>query len=421
MTVFATWRAHRRLWKNQWRDREAIRRWQSARLQRLVESAGRHVPYYRDLLARARVTPESIRSVDDLARIPITTKRELQAQHPRSLLDLRAAAGRLSPQHSSGSTGRPFTVQYDRGFRALRDALFLRALRTAGYRFGSKLMLVTSARPSPTSWLRPRWRYASIEEGPADLCRTFLEFAPEILYGCVTPLRLLAEELIARGYTYRPPLGVVTTAETLDSGTRRILAESFASPVFDVYGLTEMGVVGWECAEHGGYHLAEDTTIVEFVPFGVGGECRLVMTNLELLAMPFLRYDTGDLGVLDQTARCRCGRTFSLLRRVEGRFVDCVRLRDGRRISPYRLTCEIEKLAGLSRYQVVQNRIDSFVVRVERGTGRDVPPEDAIRSIVQDIVGGTAKVDIELLSRLVPAPGRKFRVVESELGEDNAP
>jgi phenylacetate-CoA ligase len=421
MMALATYRNYRRLSKNQWREREAIRRWQSARLRRLVESAGRHVPYYRDLLARARIAPESIRSIEDLARIPVTTKRELQAMDVQLRVDARYEAARLSPQQSSGSTGRPFTVLYDRHFRAVRDALFLRALRTAGYRFGRKLMLVTTVRPNPKTWLRPRWRYASIEDPPEELCKAFLGFAPEILYGCVTPLRLLAEELSARKSAFRPPLGVVTTAETLDSSTRRILAEFFGCPVFDIYGLTEMGVVGWECPEHDGYHVAEDTTIVEAIPSGEGGESRLVMTNLELLAMPFLRYDTGDLGVLEETASCRCGRTFSVLRRVEGRFVDCVRLRDGRRISPYRLTCEIEKLPGLNRYQVVQNHIDSFTVRVEQSNGEGAPPEDAIRATVQAIVGGSATVDIELLNRLTPAPGRKFRVVESELGEDATP
>ncbi len=330
MSLAATYGAYRHLMAWQWRDRAKLRELQTAKLRELIHTASEHVPYYRDLLKRVGVSAHDIVGPEELGYLPVTTKAMLQACPPEALLDERRDVNDLLPHRSSGSTGQPFTVFYDEQFRSVRDALFLRALETAGYRLGRKLMLVTTTRRNERPWSRPRWRYVSIEAPPEELREVFLGFAPHVLYGCVTPLRLLAEELSARGGGFRPLRGVVATAETLDSDTRRRLGDVFGCPVFDIYGMIEMGVVGWECPERGGYHIAEDTTIVEPAPLGDDGRHRLVMTNLDLHAMPFLRYETGDIGVFDEGPPCTCGRMFSRLKRVEGRLVDCVRLPDGR-------------------------------------------------------------------------------------------
>ncbi len=374
------------------------------------------MPYYRILLDDAGVSPETVTGLDDLPRIPITKKRDLQTLPLDSLIDRTVNRNRLSSERTSGSSARPFTVCYDSKFRSVRNAMFLRALRNVGYRFGQKLLLVTPPRSRVRSGRLLRWKYAPPRGMPARLLEEILCFGPDWIYDCVTPLRLLAEEVARRPEQLARPIRIITTAETLDKATRHLLQSTFKSDVFQFYGLTEMGLVGWQCSEHDGYHLADDTVIVEQVPPCEGeGPPRLVMTNLDSTAMPFIRYETGDIGVLHRDRFCKCGRTFTLLTTLEGRTVDCVQLRDGRQVSPYMLTCELEKLEGVGRYQIVQDEPGSLRVYLEPGAEGAHTREEDIRRVLRAVVGEGFGIEVEIKKKLLTVPGSKFRAVECRL------
>ncbi len=150
-------------------------------------------------------------------------------------------------------------------------------------------------------------------------------------------------------------------------------------------------------------------------------EWTLVMTNLELMAMPLIRFQAGDLGVAGSAAACACGRSLRRLARVEGRIVDSVRLADGRTISPYRLTLAIERVPGLERYQVIQEDFDRFTVRFE---GEDASADNVVaaaRRAIASLSGGELEVRAVREENLDPPPGQKFRVVECRVGRLSHP
>jgi phenylacetate-CoA ligase len=419
MGPVSTLKTYRRLSRAQSLDREAIQAIQAQKLRSLVRSAYQRVPYYRTLFEEADVSPDEILGPDDLVRIPITTKAELREARPASLIDGSVDPRRLTVEMSSGSTGAPFSTYYDQTFRSVRNLVFLRGLKAAGYRLGDKLLLVTS--PKPTGLVRRllRWRYASIEDPAAKLWEELRRFAPDFIYGCVSSLRMLAEEIIEKEHPLQPLRGVITTAETLDAVTRELLSSTFGCAVFDFYGMSEMGLVGWECSEHRGYHVSEDTVLLETIPLEAsGGRHRLVMTNLESAAMPFIRYDSGDIALPGSRESCPCGSRFSVIGGVEGRLVDCVRLRDGRRISPYMLTCRLERLPGIARYRVVQEDHDSLTIRVRLKERGGTCPSDAIREAIGAVVGSGMSITVEKVEGddlPESSPGRRARVVESRL------
>ena len=187
---------------------------------------------------------------------------------------------------------------------------------------------------------------------------------------------------------------VITTAEALDRPTRGLFAATFGADVYDVYGLTEMGTVAWECSHHTGLHVSEDIVLVER---GDGmesdREAPMIMTSLELTAMPLIRYQTGDVAEAPHSEPCPCGRVFHRIPHVSGRMVDCLRLPGGRLLSPYSVTLALESVQGLDRYQVLQERADALrrnaggwrlgehapalvpEGHVERARGPDVPPD----------------------------------------------
>jgi phenylacetate-CoA ligase len=230
-------------------------------------------------------------------------------------------------------------------------------------------------------------------------------------------LRLLAEswsDTEAPGWT---PRAVITTTEGLDNATRALLTTTFKTTVYDFYGLSEMGLIGWECPAGGGYHLAEDFVITEFLPVDGNQQLfRLVLTNLAQRVMPFIRYDTGDLCVpVDR--RCACGRTFSLVSRFEGRQVDCIVRIDGTKISPYRITCEFERLDDVARYQVRQEDYGRFTVLLESARSDTSGLGQSAVNCLNGILGMEADITVRVVPKIEQAAGRKFRVVESRVAK----
>ncbi|MCZ6463813.1 MAG: hypothetical protein O7A09_05705 [Proteobacteria bacterium] len=389
------------------------------------------MPFYREHWDAAGVTPEAIRSLDDLDRLPVVSKREMQAAGPEAITSTAFDPTSLVSARTSGSSGRPFTVRFDPRWLSVRRAMFARALMAAGYRPGRRLLMLTGGdKRQPPAWYR--WRYASYKEEPARLLDELERFRPFALYGWVTPLRELARHALETGRPpYHRPSVIVTTAETLDAATRRLLHETFGARVFELYGLTEMGTAAAPCpstsTSTGVFHLAEDVCLTEFreLPEGTaeGGATPLVMTNLELYATPFIRFDTGDLGVPRSASggeRCSCGRSLARIERIEGRLVDSIRLGSGRMISPFQLTIELERIPGIDRYQVIQEDTDRFTVRYEGSEKGADEREQAARRALAAVVGPRCEIRTERRPNLDPPPGQKFRVVESRLRGESA-
>lgn len=418
MNPVSIYLSQRSLQRSQWLNRDALRNLQEAKLKQLINDAYLHVPYYREIFNGINLKPEDIQSLDDLNKIPITTKAELQSIPVNERISNQFNLDELVAEHSSGSTGQPFTAYFDKHFVTTRNNMFLRALRVMGYRPGQKLMLITAGHNRTRALMR--WHYTSIESSAEQLIEQLNKIRPSVLYGCTTPLRLMALHAQKSGLRIHQPNAVISTAETLDKATRTLLKETFGASVYDLYGLTEMGLVAWQCPEQDGYHLSEDTTIIEFEHDEHYQSNRLIMTNLELKSMPLIRYQTGDLAkAMDDN--CSCGRQSQRVERIEGRMVDCIQLSDSSVISPYRLTLALENIAGIGRYQILQDAIDQFTVRIERS---DVEPnnigqksiERSVKDALHPVLGANAQYVVRFENSLTPPAGKKFRVIQNRVG-----
>lgn len=416
MNLAKAYSSYRHLIQNQWRSPSQIQMLQAEKLRNLVRHAYETVPYYRVLFDKNGLKPETITSTDDLKLIPITRKADLQILPIDQLISTSFNGEALTAEHTSGSTGQPFSVHYDSDFVVLRNLLFLRALRATGYRFGQKMLLITDLKNKRAKLFPPRWHYTSLLNSQQQLCEDLNRLKPDILYGCKTPLKLLADHIEQTHINIHHPAKVISTAETLDPPTRRLLAEAFKAEIYDFYGLTEMGIVGWECKFHDGYHLSEDTTIVEYLPVkNLEGAFKLVMTNLHLKAMPLIRFETGDIIYPGSDRRCGCGCRFSRFQRVEGRLADVICLKDGQRLSPYRLTCALETVEGLKTYRVIQDSLDRFTVLYESGIPDHKAVEEGICSALHAELGNQIETIVRKAEQSLSRPGRKFRIVESRI------
>jgi phenylacetate-CoA ligase len=183
-----------------------------------------------------------------------------------------------------------------------------------------------------------------------------------------------------------------------------------------VYGTSETKEIAWQCA-HGGTHVNADVIRLEVVddigdnlPPGMEGD--LVATVLVNRAMPLLRYRTGDRGTLLSGA-CTCGCTLPLLGVMTGRRSDILVFGNGHRVSPYALTCALERIPGVLRYQVSQ--LDQVRVRVRAilDAAADRAAVTAqMRTALRLDVAPFLDADVEFVDRLPTGPRAKFRAVE---------
>jgi phenylacetate-CoA ligase len=391
---------------------ERLRDIQTSRLRRLVAHAYAHVPFWRRLMDTARIDPGAIRTLEDLHRFPVTTRAELQraplADRTSSAFP-PAALGRLT---TTGSTGRPLTISIDDGQADLRKASFLRALMASGMRPGQAMLLIAHDKGRSTPpWLR--WHYLSPDLATDALAAAFAEQAWTNIYGWVTPIRHVALLARERGLGLPRARRVFTTAETLDEPTRQLIVDEVGHSTSAIYGTTELGTIGWECRAHGGLHIGEESTFLEFLPVAGGKTWRVVATSLTALATPFIRYDTGDLATPPVHGRCACGSLLARVARLEGRLVDSIRLASGRLMSPFALTEAIEGVKGLDRYQIVQEARDRILVRLEGPAEGNAAAEEDLRARIRRAIPEPVDVTVRWGERLDPPAGAKFRVVES--------
>jgi phenylacetate-CoA ligase len=403
------------------REPEQVAALARARLSRLLFHLARHNPFY-----GRRLQAAGIEWADPiLQREPY---RALGAMAPVSKAELRRAGSRaldcgvLSPDwyssSSSGSTGEPFRVYYEaRAWARLKYLVKLRARVACGMRPIDRVAVLDGSTSAARSFWPggARWTRISVLQPASGVVAALQDFGPDLVYGLPSVLLEAGQHLRQQDQRLRVR-ALFTNGELLQGTARLALSEAFGAPVYDIYGTSETKEIGWECPE-GNRHLNSDVVHLEAVdeagkglPTGMEGD--LVATVLVNRAMPLLRYRTGDRGSL-RSETCSCGCSLPLLGVVTGRTADVLVMRDGVRISSYALTCAIERIPGLLRYQVSQ--LDPARLRV-----RAILEAAADRSLVTALVRTALRYDVapfldaevEFVDRLPTGPRARFRVVE---------
>ena len=370
-------------------SRADMRRLQARRLREQVAHAARHSPFYRRRLRAARVDPARFRTLDDLARLPFTTKDELkedQAAHPPWGTVLAVPFADVVRVHlTSATTGRPLafldTAADWHGFYHS----YARSLYAYGVRKADMVMAAFSYGPWIGYW---SGFYAAQDLGclvyPAGGLSTeqrldaLLNY-PITVLGCTPSYALfLAEAAARKGIDLAKQSQLRITWHTGEPGasipaTKQKIETAFGARAYDLPGLTEIAAWGFECdARAGLVHVNEDYCLAEVldeageaVKPGERGE--LVFTSLYRKAMPLIRYRTRDV-VQVADRRCPCGRTLLALEGgVLARLDDMKKVR-GIIVYPRRVEELVRPFAGVDEFQIVFRRhegLDDIVVRID--------------------------------------------------------
>lgn len=393
---------------------EAIR---LRRVRALLGWAGERVPYYADLFARAGFDPASLRTVDDLRQVPISTRDQLVEAGERGLargFDPSSAV----VARTSGSSGRPWTTLRSRRDERLRRALELRSMRGAGIRAGDTIATLGPLRERPLGTLGRLGLYRTVQVSPLlpldEQIRRLREIRPDVLWAYPSALRTLLRQTGSLGAVVRPRL-LVTAAEPLDDVLRRQLTADGDLRVRNFYGAVECGRIAWECAAGEGLHVNADCMILELTEdLEVEGAGRsVVITNLISSAMPIVRYRLGDLAELVGRP-CSCRVALPLMRPPVGREWDALELPSGKLLSTWGFNIFLRDLEGLRQFRVVQSARDRVVLQLRFAAPPAPAGLAALRERVVRHLGEPMRVDIEQVATFEEGP-LKFRTFISEV------
>ncbi|MBE7006353.1 MAG: phenylacetate--CoA ligase [Ruminococcaceae bacterium] len=415
---------------------EELRKLQDERLKAQVKHVYESVPHYRQLMDEKGVKPEDIRGVDDLWKLPFTSKADLRECYPDGMLAIpKSECVRI--HSTSGTTGKRVIAYYNQHDIDLWEDCCARAIVAAGgsaedvcqvcYGYGlftggfglhggsQKVGCLTLPMSSGNTARQIQFMQ---DLGATILCCTpsYAAYIGET----VKEMGIKPEDLKLKAGIFG--------AEAWSDEMRADIEKSLGLKAYNIYGLTELSGPGvsFECEQQDGMHINEDHFIAEIIdpetgavlPDGTQGE--LVFTAITRQAFPVIRYRTRDICVLHR-GKCSCGRTFVKMGRPMGRTDDMLIIR-GVNVFPSQIEAVLIQQGYSSNYQIVVDRVrntDTFDVYVEMN------PEqfsDAVRKItlheralveaMRSMLGISPSVHLVAPKSIARSEGKAVRVVD---------
>ena len=414
---------------------EQLRQLQNERLLQQVRHVWDNVPYYRAKMEAKGVTPEDIRSIDDLHKLPFLSKADLRDAYPYGLLG--APLSECVRIHStSGTTGKRVVAFYTQGDVDLWEDCCARAIVAAGatredvvhvaYGYG----LFTGGSGLHGGSHKAGCLTLPMSSGNTDRQLMFMtDLGSTIL--CCTPsyAAYLAEAIEEQGLKDQIKLKAgIFGAEAWTEDMRRDIENKLGIKAYDIYGLTETSGPGvaFECCEQTGMHINEDHFIAEIIdpeteevlPLGSKGE--LVFTAIDKKAFPLLRYRTKDICVLSRE-KCSCGRTHVKMSKPMGRSDDMLIIR-GVNVFPSQIETVLMQQGYPANYQIIVDRVghnDTFEILVEMmpamfsdSLAKIAEAEKSLVAALKAMLGISAKVRLVAPKSITRSEGKAVRVID---------
>ncbi len=423
---------YRRLLGTQYDPPAEIRVRQTAALRELAEHAVATVPFWQNRFAQAGLLPRELSAPEDLQALPLLTKADLRAQGEQ-LLSAAYSKKNLHRHATSGSTGVSVVAYRDEPCQQFKRGATLRSDEWSGWKLGERVACVWGNPEVRTDW-KGRLRNALLERRylhldtlkmtDADIARFVAAMErtpPSLLFGHAHSLYLVARFIEQNtSATKIRPRGIISTCMVLHDFERTMIEKAFGCPVTNRYGCEEVSLIASQCERHRGLHVNADCIYLEIIdehgaacPPGQPG--RIVVTDLTNRAMPFFRYEVGDMASW-AAEDCPCGRTLPLLEKLAGRIADYVVTRQGEYISGISLTENFaQQIPGLAQLQIVQEDVDRFVYNVVRGPDFDDRSLKRISELTIARFGSTAEHECRFVEKILPEPSGKYRFCISKL------
>lgn len=414
---------------------EEIKKLQSERLVKQVKHVWDNVPYYRKKMEEKGVTPDDIKGIEDLHKLPFLTKDDLRDAYPYGLLG-KPLKECVRIQSTSGTTGRRVVAFYTQHDIDLWEDCCARAITAVGgtdedvvqvaYGYG----LFTGGPGLNGGSHKVGCLTVPMSSGNTDRQLQFMTDLQSTIL-CCTPsyAAYLGESIEERGIKDQINLKAgIFGAEAWTEEMRHDIEQKLGIKAYDIYGLTESSGPGvaFECEEQTGMHINEDHFVAEIInpetgevlPEGEKGE--LVFTSISKEAFPLLRYRTKDLCILNRKP-CSCGRTHIKMCKPLGRSDDMLIIR-GVNVFPSQIETVLLNEGMTPNYQIIVDRVnnnDTFDINVEMSQemfsdslGKLAEKEKQLVASLKAMLGIQAKVHLVQPKSITRSEGKAVRVID---------
>lgn len=411
----------------QYMKAEEIKELREKSLRQLIKHAYENVPYYHKILKGEGLKPVDIKTVEDLTKLPVLSRDDVRRNF-KDLIARNYDQEKMTLASTGGTTGEPlqFYVPKDTGWGW---GGFWRGLHWYGVEMGDKWAMIWSHPFEQTVAVKLRTKviqvlqrniFLSAFEMSEKQLNSFVykikKFKPKYLIAYPSAAYILAEYIKQQGIDDARLQVVITTAEKLYDYQREAIKDAFDCGVFEYYGGGEVLSLAYECPEHYGLHITAENVIIEFLkdgkPTAPGERGSITVTDLHNYAMPFIRYENGDIGSFSNET-CACGSGLPLMEPVEGRIVDTVVTKSGFISSPILTT--VFKNLPVKQYQIVQENEEEILIKIIKGDKYSQQDTDYIVRTMQRYVGQAMKINVEFPDDIPTTKAGKRRVVISKV------
>lgn len=407
-------------------------------MRRIMRQAYENVPLYRSSFKELGLTPADFARTEDIKKLPTMTKLDLVRNFPDRMMARNVTTAKL--RHGTGTAGLPMAVALSSEEVDVRSCMNFRRMAKLGVKPWNRVVTIWAPDEvrSQSPGMRPDGRAGSIFYSlplvnilgrpipslkimksrlgqPQRDARDLYRFQPDYILSKPSNLRRLGRMMKSSGLDVHPR-GLSCAGEIVTDTEIAEPERLFDSRFFNSYGSSEFGATGFECTSHMGTHLSEDFVLCEMLkggePAGPGETGELVMTHLHNLAMPLLRYRTGDMVQLAEAGTCECGSNLLRLKRIKGRVGDGLVKKDGTRLPPIEVADYIESKLGLSEFQLTQTKADEFQVKLQKADLGNTALVDRLRNYLEAEMETpvklvvTAQSDAELWAKSRPVTSK---------------
>ena len=412
-----------KLRRSQWWSAAELEELQWRRLSKLLRHAYAHTSYYRRLFESVGLLPDDVRSIDDLKRLPVTTKDDLQRESVENLIATSHERQVSIERRTSGTTGQPLQFLLTRRQKEAQDMVQARALIENGMLLMDRRAVFVAPWQIPE---RPLWfqRFGfwrktnlSVFADIGEIYSMLVRENPQSIAGTPAILNLIAIENDRIGQTTLSPRTIFSSGDLLDGGTRARIQAGLGAPVTDLFGSLELGFIAWECSEHSGYHINAESVVIEIDSDSDSGE--IICTNLLAYGMPLIRYRLGDRCQLEKRL-CPCGRGLPLIKLIEGRTNDIIHLPDGRAVTPQAVAdTMVESADAIQQFKIVQQRLDLIEILLVSAGKENSDLFDRIAQALRSVLGDQVELSFRRVDAIPPDPSGKRRAIVSNLSLGN--
>lgn len=417
-------------------SREKLNEIQTKNLIEQVKHVYDNVPLYRERMDAKGVKPEDIKSLDDLKKLPFTSKQDLRDTYPYGMFAVPMED--VTRIHaSSGTTGKQIVVGYTDGDMDIWDTCVARQLTAIGATKEDKVHvsygygLFTGGLGLHGGSHKIGCTTIPVSSGNTARQLTIMQdFGSTILGSTPSYAMYLGESAERAGIdTSKLPLKAgIFGAEPWTEEMRQSIEKSLNIKAYDIYGLTEIcgPGVAFECTEQKGMHVNEDHFIIEIIDpetgenLSDGEKGEIVFSSITKKAFPLLRFRTKDIGVITHE-KCACGRTFVRMSKPLGRVDDMLIVR-GVNLFPSQIEAVLLKENHSPNYQIIVDRhgsLDSFEVDIEMNEEHfsDKPSdiikmEKSLENKFKSALGIKPKVNLVSPDTIPRSEGKAVRVVD---------